>query len=97
MSGQVNRFRKRIGLEKTTRDALHEDRVPFVYNFSMAVVPRPFDWPDNVIASGYWFLEPGSDNEFEPPQELKDFIAKAKSDGKPLVYIGASRSGAAAG
>ena len=39
MSGQVNRFRKRIGLDKTTRDALHEDRVPFVY--VRRWVPRP--------------------------------------------------------
>lgn len=52
-------------------------------------MPKPWDWKDHIEVCGYFFLEAGSDNEFEPPQQLKDFIARAKQDGKPLVYIGA--------
>lgn len=36
--------------------------------------------------TGYWFLDEGSD--YKPPQELLDFIAKARVDEKKLVYIG---------
>jgi hypothetical protein len=34
-----------------------------------------------------WFLD-NPELNWTPPQKLLDFIAKARSDGKPLVYIG---------
>ena len=34
-----------------------------------------------------WFLE-NPELNWTPPRNLLDFIAKARSDGKPLVYIG---------
>ena len=37
-------------------------------------------------STGYWFLDEGE--KYEPPKELIDFIAKAREDGKKLVYVG---------
>jgi hypothetical protein len=34
-----------------------------------------------------WNLE-NSDEDWSPPDDLNDFIKKAKADEKPLVYIG---------
>jgi sterol 3beta-glucosyltransferase len=34
-----------------------------------------------------WFLD-NPEHNWTPPQNLLDFIAKARADGKPLVYIG---------
>jgi hypothetical protein len=36
--------------------------------------------------AGYWNLE-NSDTEWTPPADLEAFMAKAKEDGKALVYI----------
>jgi sterol 3beta-glucosyltransferase len=66
--------------------ALSITKVPFLYNFSSAVVPKPLDWHDDITITGYWNLE-NSDLEWSPPKELEEFMAKAKADGKALVYI----------
>lgn len=54
--------------------------------FSSAVVPKPNDWRDHIFISGYWFLE--DTKPWDPPPSLMDFIAKARADGKPIIYIG---------
>ncbi len=66
---------------------LSVSKVPFLYNFSPAVVPKPLDWNDDISVTGYWHLE-NSDAEWTPPKSLEDFMVKAKEDGRPLVYIG---------
>jgi len=66
---------------------LAQSKIPFIYNFSQAVVPKPLDWGDATSVSGYWFLD-NPEHNWTPPQNLLDFIAKARADGKPLVYIG---------
>ncbi|PWN52669.1 hypothetical protein IE53DRAFT_384854 [Violaceomyces palustris] len=87
-SGQVNRWRKHmVGIPPTDLTKLQPDNVPFIYNFSPAVVPTPNDWNDRIKVSGYWFLD-NPDSEWKAPEELKRFIAKAKTDGKKLAYIG---------
>lgn len=87
-SAQINKWRKQtLGLPPTDQEHLHLRHVPFIYNFSEAVVQRPMDWPSWVTVSGFWFLETQK-SEWEPPQELLDFIEKAKKDKKPLVYCG---------
>ena len=87
IAGQVNRWRRReLGLPATTLDKLHPNKVPFLYNFSPSVVVPPLDYSDWIRVTGYWFLDEGKD--WEPPQDLADFIAKARQDGKKLVYIG---------
>lgn len=87
IAGQVNRWRNNeLGLKTTNLDKLQQNKVPFLYNYSPSVVPPPLDYPDWIRITGYWFLNEGSD--WTPPTELSDFIARARSDGKKIVYIG---------
>lgn len=56
-------------------------RLPAVYGFSEAVIPRPRNWADFLHITGYWFLdEPG----WVPPADLTDFLEA----GPAPVYIG---------
>ncbi|KAG8682426.1 hypothetical protein FRC08_014968 [Ceratobasidium sp. 394] len=87
-SGQINRWRrKHLGLPSTDMSHLAQTKIPFIYNFSPAVVPKPLDWKDPITISGYWFLD-DADLDWEPSRGLNDFINKARADNKPLVYIG---------
>ncbi|KAL4881062.1 sterol 3-beta-glucosyltransferase [Aspergillus karnatakaensis] len=87
IAGQVNRWRlKELGLKATTLDKMQPNKVPFLYNYSPSVVPPPLDYPDWVRITGYWFLSESSG--WMPPQELADFIQRARQDGKKIVYIG---------
>jgi sterol 3beta-glucosyltransferase len=56
--------------------------LPVFQAFSEHVVPRPADWPGNVVQTGYWFLDQASG--WIPPAELVSFLA----DGSPPVFIG---------
>ncbi|EST05648.1 Glycosyl transferase, family 28 [Kalmanozyma brasiliensis GHG001] len=87
-SGQINRWRKHmVGIGATDMSKMDADSVPFIYNFSPAVVPMPNDWGDRVKISGYWFLD-NPDSNWSPPQEMSDFLERAKKDGKKIAYIG---------
>ncbi|KAM0496662.1 hypothetical protein ACHAP8_007240 [Fusarium lateritium] len=84
---QVNRWRnKTMGLPSTSLEKMQPNKVPFLYNFSPSVVAPPLDFSDWIRVTGYWFLNEGGD--WEPPQDLQDFIAKARVDGKKIVYVG---------
>lgn len=84
---QVNRWRNNtLGLPNTSLEKMQPNKVPFLYNFSPSVVAPPLDFSDWIRVTGYWFLDEGG--EWEPPQELQDFITKARADGKKLVYVG---------
>lgn len=85
---QINRWRKkRLGLGATDQSSLSVSKVPFLYNFSPAVVPKPLDWYDDITITGYWELE-NSDMDWSPPDDLLAFMQKAKDDKVPIVYIG---------
>ncbi|MEM8678444.1 MAG: glycosyltransferase [Planctomycetota bacterium] len=56
--------------------------IPVVHALSPAVATIPQDWPSQVIASGYWFLD--ADAGWEPPSALVDFLEA----GEPPVYCG---------
>ena len=87
-SGQINRWRKHmVGIGPTDMSKMDADSVPFIYNFSPAVVPMPNDWGDRVKISGYWFLD-NPESNWSPPKEMSDFLARAKKDGKKIAYIG---------
>lgn len=87
-SSQINRWRvKHLGLPSTDMAHLAQNKIPFIYNFSPAVVPKPLDWKDPIVISGYWFLD-DADLSWKPSQELLNFMNKARADNKPLVYIG---------
>ncbi|KAL9625610.1 MAG: hypothetical protein Q9160_000323 [Pyrenula sp. 1 TL-2023] len=88
IAGQVNRWRKKeLGLGSTTLEKMQVNKIPFLYNFSPHVVVPPLDYSDWVRVTGYWFLDEGT-QDWSPPEELKTFINRARSDGKKLVYIG---------
>lgn len=45
-----------------------------------------------LIVAGYWFLENADESaakskEYNPPEGLLDFIHKARSEGKKIVYM----------
>jgi len=87
ISGQVNRWRKTsLGLRSTNLAKMNPNKVPFLYNFSPAVVVPPLDFSDWVRVTGYWFLD--ESQNYEPPEELLAFIKKAREDGKKIVYVG---------
>jgi len=87
ISGQINTWRRgRLGLPPTSLEKMQQDKAPFLYNFSPSVVPHPLDFPHWIHTTGYWFLDESTG--YEPPKELTEFIAKARADGKKLVYVG---------
>ncbi|KIY50979.1 UDP-Glycosyltransferase/glycogen phosphorylase [Fistulina hepatica ATCC 64428] len=87
-SGQINRWRRStMNIESTTTAKLAQEKIPFIYNFSPAVVPKPLDWSDMITLSGYWFLD-NSDPDWTPPTDLLAWMAQARADDKPIVYIG---------
>ncbi|KAG5356178.1 Sterol 3-beta-glucosyltransferase [Yarrowia sp. B02] len=88
ISGQVNRWRKKtLHLPRTNLDHMEQNKVPFLYNVSPAVLPPPVDFPDWIKITGYWFLDEGS-KDYTPDDKLCRFMEKARADGKKLVYIG---------
>jgi sterol 3beta-glucosyltransferase len=88
---QINRWRKEyLDLKSTDMSSLSITKVPFLYNFSSAVVPRPLDWKDDISITGYWNLEE-SDTDWSPSDRLDQFMKRAREDSKALVYIVSSR------
>ncbi|KAI0121737.1 glycosyltransferase family 28 domain-containing protein [Xylariales sp. AK1849] len=86
-ASQINRWRKTaLKLPPTNLEKLQPNKVPFLYNFSPAVVAPPLDYSDWIRVTGYWFLDEGTD--WTPPDDLREFIEQARRDGKRLVYVG---------
>lgn len=84
---QVNKWRvETLGIPKTSLSEMHQNSVPFLYNMSPVVFPPSVDFPEWVKVTGYWFLD--ESQNYEPPQDLVDFIEKARKDNKKVVYIG---------
>ena len=66
-------------------DILHTqtgEAIPVLHGYSRHVAPEPTDWPENVMASGYWFLE--QPPTWQAPPELEAFLQA----GDPPVYVG---------
>jgi UDP:flavonoid glycosyltransferase YjiC (YdhE family) len=61
------------------RSDLHAAKV--INGFSTHVLPRPADWPDNSLVTGYWFLE---EPQWRPPEALEEFLAA----GPKPIYVG---------
>jgi hypothetical protein len=84
---KVNLWReKQLGLQSTTLAELRLSEVPFLYNFSPSVLPKPSDWGDHVHVTGYWFIK--KKKEANVPEGLKEAIDKAKARGMKIAYIG---------
>ncbi|KAJ7505356.1 glycosyltransferase family 1 protein [Mycena galericulata] len=88
-SGQINRWRRNtLKIGNTHMGHMEQSKIPFIYNFSQAVVPKPLDWGDATTVSGYWFLDNPDGADWTPPDDLVEWMAKARKDGKAIVYIG---------
>ncbi|CAO1615800.1 unnamed protein product [Sympodiomycopsis kandeliae] len=91
-SFQINRWRRScLGLQSTSLDRLEQHKIPFLYNFSPNLVPKPLDWSDWIHVTGFWFLdnpEPSIGKSWSPSEELVSFIKQAKNRGKKLIYVG---------
>lgn len=61
---------------------LLRQRLPHLYGYSQSVMPKPFDWPDSVHVTGYWFMDRRAG--WQPPERLVDFLEA----GPPPVYAG---------
>lgn len=84
---KVNIWRQtHLKLMPTKLEELQLSQVPFLYNFSPAVVPKPSDWGHLVQVTGYWFMKKKTDEKI--PEGLNKAIATAKAQGKKIVYIG---------
>jgi sterol 3beta-glucosyltransferase len=85
--GQIDHWRqKTLGLATIPwrRELWMLRRLPHLFGYSPAVLPKPSDWADWLHITGYWFLD--RPENFCPPPELEAFLAA----GPPPVAIGFS-------
>ncbi|MFA5899247.1 MAG: glycosyltransferase [Hyphomicrobium sp.] len=52
-----------------------------LYAYSPHVIPKPADWGQDVLVSGYWFLD---NPDWHMPPDLEGFLAA----GEPPIYVG---------
>jgi sterol 3beta-glucosyltransferase len=80
----INQFRKEIlGLSPTKgENMLRGKPITKLYAYSEVVVPRPADWDESSVVTGYWFLDTPAN--WHPDPELVRFL----HDGLAPVYIG---------
>lgn len=82
-----DKLRKELmGLGPRKRGGLFKDsfgnNLPTLYNFSSIVSPRPRDWPQTAVVTGFWYLDDISG--WTPSPELQAFL----DSGPAPVYIG---------
>jgi sterol 3beta-glucosyltransferase len=86
MSKRVSKWRTHNGLNPRSpglRMQFPDGRpIPSLHGFSRHIIPRPDDWPETAIVTGFWFLNQAED--WNPPRSLTDFLSK----GEPPVYFG---------
>jgi sterol 3beta-glucosyltransferase len=80
----INQFRKDVlGLPPAKgENILRGKPITKLYSYSESIVPRPADWDESSVVTGYWFLDaPAS---WQPDPELVKFL----QEGSTPVYIG---------
>jgi sterol 3beta-glucosyltransferase len=82
--GPINQFRKDVlGLPSAKgENILRGKPITKLYAYSEAVVPRPADWDESSIVTGYWFVDAPAN--WQPDPKLVRFI----QEGSTPVYIG---------
>lgn len=83
----INRWRKNVlGLEPYNfwgvYRKIYQGKAPVICGFSPSIIAKPWDWPESVNITGYWFLD--EPEGWQPPQDLEEFLNK----GLPPIYIG---------
>ncbi len=83
----INEWRKeRLSLPPLARGISSEGQpCNILHHFSTVMVPRPPDWPENAIITGYWTST--GEYGWRPGRELQTFL----ENGNPPVYIGFGR------
>jgi len=86
MSKRVSKWRTQNGLDSRSpglRMRLPDGRpIPALHGFSRHIIPRPEDWPESAIVTGYWFLN--QTEHWNLPRSLNEFLSR----GEPPVYFG---------
>ena len=86
MSKRVRKWRTEHGLSPRSpglRMRLPDGRpIPALHGFSRHIIPRPEDWPETAIVTGFWFLNQAED--WNPPRSLIEFLSR----GETPVYFG---------
>ncbi|MCO5601164.1 hypothetical protein L7F22_055283 [Adiantum nelumboides] len=91
-AGQINRWRRHmLDLAPTDQAKLQTSTVPFMYNFSPAVVPPPLDWGSLTAVTGYWLLR-GEGRKFKAPTSLIDFLARQGKTARSCATLGLAPS-----
>ncbi|KAK6202495.1 sterol 3-beta-glucosyltransferase [Scheffersomyces amazonensis] len=89
ISSQINKWRvKELDLPRTNLMRMQQTKIPFLYNVSPSIFPPSVDFSDWVKVTGYWFLDEGAAEQYDPPEALLNFMADANESGKKIVYIG---------
>lgn len=80
----INEWRRKVlGLPPAQGETMLRGKpVTKLYAYSEAVVPRPADWDESSVVTGYWFLDAAAD--WQPDPALVRFLA----EGPPPVYVG---------
>jgi sterol 3beta-glucosyltransferase len=83
----TNPLRKKLGLRswRSYEELLAYGRslgAPMLYGFSAHVLPKPADWDEYQLITGYWFL--GGPPDWRPPADLARFL----DSGPPPIYVG---------
>ncbi len=58
----------------------HGQRICYIY--SKALLPKPSDWTENEVVTGFLEMQ---DEPFTPPADLQSFLQNSKG---PIVYVG---------
>jgi UDP:flavonoid glycosyltransferase YjiC (YdhE family) len=72
------RSRKRNGFSKNA----FGENIPALHAYSPTLSPRPGDWPETTVVTGFWRLE--DDSAWKPDADFQRFLAA----GPPPVYLG---------
>jgi sterol 3beta-glucosyltransferase len=78
-------YRKKLGIRSAGNNILLAVRsvgIPVLHLYSEVLVPRPSDWPDDVVATGFCFLDAHAN--WTPPEPLVRFLEAGESP----IYIG---------
>ena len=80
----INEFRKDVLRLPPAKgeNLLRGKPITKLYAYSEAIVPRPADWDESSVVTGYWFLDAPAN--WQPDPELVRFL----QDGLAPVYIG---------
>lgn len=80
----INQFRKSVLDLPPAKgeNILRGKPITKLYAYSEAVVPRPADWDESSVVTGYWFLDAPAN--WQPDPQLVSFL----QEGSTPVYIG---------